>query len=101
MSRPGTRSSSCGDHDDAGLVRLPGRGEADRGAGELDRAGVGRDRAGDDGHQRALAGAVLAEQDVSLAGAQVEIDPAQGANAAEPLLDAGEPQQRLGHWTLP
>ncbi len=85
------------DHDDAGLVRLARGGETGRRTGQRDRAAIRRRGAGDDGHQRALAGTVLAQQDMDLAGAQVEIDAAQGMHAAEPLLDAGEPQQRLVH----
>ena len=40
-------------------------------------------QAGEDVHQRALAGAVLAEQGVDLAGAQLEVDVVVGDDARE------------------
>ena len=48
---------------------------------------------------RRLAGAVLAEQGVDLAGADVEGDVLEGAHAAETLRDAGHPHSR-GRWSL-
>ena len=43
--------------------------------------------AGDDLHQRALAGAVLADETMDLAGGEREVDPAQRLDAAEGLRD--------------
>ena len=45
---------------------------------------------GGDVHQRGLAGAVLAEQRVQLAGEQREIGPAQRVHGAEALVDSLE-----------
>ena len=50
---------------------------------EQDLAGVGPVQPGEDVHQRALAGAVLAEQGVDLARAQVEVDVVVGDDARE------------------
>ena len=57
--------------------------------------------AGQHVHQRRLAGAVLAEQHMHLAGLQVEIDAAQRVHAAETLGDASHGQQRRVHSSLP
>ncbi len=95
------------DRDPAG-GRLP-RGE--RGDGlpaDRDRAGVGDERAGGDVHQRRLAGAVLAEDRVHLAGQHAHRDVGQGRDAAEVLGDAGHLQRgracrrdrRSGHQVL-
>ena len=43
--------------------------------------------AGDDLHQRRLAGAVLADETMDLAGEQREVDPAKRLDAAEGLRD--------------
>ncbi len=59
-----------------------------------DRALVGGLRAGDDLDQRRLAGAVLTDDRVHLAGLQLEVDAPEGADAAVPLLDAGQRQHR-------
>ena len=64
-------------HADAGVQRVAGRAEAHLLAVELHRAGDIRMHAGDDLHQRRLAGAVLADEAVDLAGAQREIDVAK------------------------
>ena len=53
--------------------------------------------AGYDLHERALAGAVLADETVDLADLQRKIDGAQGLHAAERLGDAGEFEQRRTH----
>ena len=76
--------------DDAGGGGVGGRGEADRLAGEDDLAGEGAGgmNAVEDLDQRRLAGAVLAEERVDLAGAYLDVDPAQGRDAAEALGDA-------------
>ena len=64
---------------------MASRGEPkrDRLAVEQDLAGVGPVQPGQDVHQRALAGAVLAEQGVDLAGAQVEVDVVVGERRPE------------------
>ena len=61
---------------------------------DVDGAAVRRVGAGDDLDQRRLAGAVLAEQRVHLAGLHVEVDVLQHADAAEGLRHAFEPHQR-------
>ena len=67
---------------------------------DADLAGVGPVEPVEDVHQRALAGAVLAEQGVDLAGAQVEVDAVVGDDAGEALDDAahldGERGRRCG-----
>ena len=57
-------------------------------------AGIFRVDAGDDLHRRALAGAVLADETVDLAGAQGKIDVPQGLDTAEGLRDADKLEQR-------
>ena len=61
---------------------------------EHHRAGVRLDHAGGDVHQRRLAGAVLAEQGVHLAGQNLERDVLQRGDAGEALGDAGHGQRR-------
>jgi hypothetical protein len=51
---------------------------------------------GEDLHQRGLAGAVLPDQRVRLAAAEVERGVEQGGDRAEGLARALEPQQRRG-----
>ena len=60
-----------------------------------DLALVGLVRAGEDLDQRGLAGAVLAEQAVHLAGADLEVDAVERSGAGELLHDAAHLQQ---HW---
>ena len=60
-----------------------GEPERDRPAVDADLARVRPVEAGEDVHQRALAGAVLAEQGVDLAGAQLEVDVVVGDDARE------------------
>ena len=60
------------DRDDAVLLRGSGAAQLDLGPVDLDRARVGRVHAAEDLHQRALARAVLADQRVDLARAQLE-----------------------------
>ena len=50
--------------------------------------------AGEDLHQRRLAGAVLADQRVHLAGAKLEVDAVERGDAGEALGDRLGPQQR-------
>ncbi len=52
-------------------------------AADQDLAGVARDLAGQDAHQRRLAGAILAEQRMDLAGLDVEVDGLQGPHPSE------------------
>ena len=54
---------------------------------DTDRAGIGLVEPEDHVHQRRLARAVLAEQAVHLASAQVEVDPVVGEQAGEALGD--------------
>ena len=60
---------------------MASRGDASASARavELDLAGIGADEPGQHLHQRRLAGAVLAEQAVQLAGGDVEVDAVVGA----------------------
>ena len=71
-------------------------GNADRLALPADLAGIGMQHAIDDLDQRALAGAVLAEQRMDLAGQDLEIDAVVGEAAREVLDDALERQKRNG-----
>ena len=84
-------------HADAGREGVARRAEMDLVAVERHAAAILRVYARDDLHQRRLAGAVLADQAVDLAGAQHEIDVAQGRDAAEGLRDAihGEPRRAV------
>ena len=61
----------------------------DRPAVDADLALVRPVEAGEDVHERALAGAVLAEQRVDLARPQVEVDVVVGEDAREALDDPG------------
>jgi len=66
-------------------------------AGDGDRAAVGLVGAGDDLDQRALAGAVLAEQGVDLAGLKIESTP-ERAGAAVVLCELAEFEERNETW---
>ena len=77
-------------HRDALRERVARAGGAVRAAGERHAAGVGRVDAEDDVAQRRLAGAVLAEQAVDLAGTDVERDAVERGQRAEALADAVE-----------
>ena len=57
---------------------------------DADLSGIGLAQAVEDPRQRALAGAVLAEQGVHLAGAHVEVDAVVGDERAEPLGEPGD-----------
>ena len=63
---------------------------------EPDFAGVRRIDAGQDLDQRRLAGAVLAEQRMDLAAAQIEIDRVERERSGEMLGQAGDLEQRAG-----
>ena len=89
------------DHADPGGDRVAWRAEVDGTAVDADGALVGPVQAGEDVHQRALAGPVLAEQRVDLARSQVEVDVIVGEDAREPLDDAGRLEgrsDRPGRW---
>ena len=61
-----------------------------------DRAAVGNRRPGCHTHQGRLAGTVLAEQGVHLAGADVEGDAGERGDAVVVLADLGQDHRRLG-----
>ena len=71
------------DHADAGRDRIARRVEHDRSTVEQDLAAVRAVQAGEDVHERALAGAVLAEHGMDLTHAQVEGDPVVGEDTRE------------------
>jgi hypothetical protein len=74
----------------------PGLARRQRSAVHQDVARVGRVVAEQDGHQRALARAVLAQQGQHLAGLQVQRDAVVGGQRAEALGDARQAQHRRG-----
>ena len=77
------------DRSDAKCTRA-GRSERANGlAVDHERPGVGEFGAGDNPHERRLARAVLANERVHLAGAQVKRQPAQRVHAREGLVDRG------------
>ena len=82
------------DDPDAGGLRRVRVAERDLLAVDADRPVVGRVDAGEHLHQRRLAGAVLADDRVDLAGAQVEVDAVQHLDADEALADARHLEQR-------
>lgn len=71
-----------------------GRLERDVFAAPGDPSVVGLVGAGEDLDEGGLAGAVLAEEAVDLAGLDVEVDAVEGADAGEGLGDAGHREQR-------
>ena len=77
-----------------GRDRVARRAERDRPPVDPDLAGVGPVEPVEDVHERALAGAVLAEQGVDLADAQVEVDAVVGDDAREALDDAAAARPR-------
>ncbi len=88
------------DHRDAARGRDP-RVEALLGlAADQDLPGVSRDLAGQNPHQRRLAGPILAEQRVDLAGRDVEVDGPQGPHPSEGPRDAFELDE-VRHPTVP
>ena len=78
------------DHADAGRDRVAGSGEVLDLAVEHDLALVGLVEAVEDVHQRRLAGAVLAEQAVDLAGLDRQGDVVVGDDVAEALGDVAQ-----------
>ena len=63
---------------------------------ELELAGVGRKGAGDDVDQGGFAGAVLAEQNMNLTMAKIEIDAVERHHAGETLADAFQFEKQAG-----
>ena len=76
------------DHADAAGDGVRGTGQVDLLAVEQDLALVGRGEAVEDVHEGGLAGAVLAEQGVDLAGPDLEVDVGVGNDARIALRDA-------------
>jgi hypothetical protein len=83
-------------HRDAGVERIARRVELDRLAPQPDLPAVRTVEAGEDVRQRRLAGAVLAEQRVDLAGGRLEVDVLVGDDGGEALGDP--PQRDCGRW---
>ena len=81
----------------AGPLRLERVGELDPLPVELDLAGVREVDAGQDLHERALAGAVLAHQRMDLAGEQAEVDRVQRPGVTEQLVDATHLEDWCAH----
>jgi hypothetical protein len=84
------------DHADAGLQRGLGVAWDELLAIDADGSGVGAVVAEEDRHQRALAGAVLAEQGEDFPATEIEADVVVGRELAEAFGDAGDLQQRRG-----
>ena len=82
-------------HPDSALQGVAGRAQRHRLAMQLERALVRPVQTRDDVGQRALAGAVLAQQRVHLAGVDLEVDVGVRDHAGEALRDA--PQRHRGH----
>jgi hypothetical protein len=61
---------------------------------EEDGAGIRSERAGEDADEGALAGAVLSEEGMHLAGAQFEASVLEGSDAREGLHDPVEAEER-------
>ena len=75
---------------DAERQALARRADAHGPAAQADLAGVGLVDAGEQADQRRLAGAVLAEQHMDLAGMEIEGDVVVGDDAGERLGDAAQ-----------
>src|SRR5205809_7642551 len=80
------------DQGDAAAPRLERRGRGVRPIVELHRAAVGTQCAGHDAHQRTLAGAVLSDHGVHLAGAEHQVYAVQRHGRAEPLREVRDPE---------
>jgi hypothetical protein len=90
------------DGGDAVALRFRRAGHRDRRPGKQDLAMIRLIDAGHDLDQRRLAGAVLAEQRVDLAGMERERDVIQRLRGAEPLGDAAQfENRRRRHLSLP
>src|SRR5262249_18174190 len=83
-------------HADARVEGVARRLELDRLPVEMDLAGVRSVEAGEDVRERALAGAVLAEQRVRLPRPRPELDAAVCDDAGELLRDAARDDRRSG-----
>ena len=84
------------DDADAEVTRSLGRVDGRRSTVDLDLPFVFHLRAAQDLHQRRLARAVFAQQDVNLTRHQVEIHPVERHHARESLPDAGHAKKRRG-----
>ena len=80
-----------------GALRLERMRELDARPVELDLAGIREVHAGQDLHERALAGAVLAHQRVDLTREQSEVDRVQRLRVTEPLVDGTHLENRCAH----
>ena len=89
-------------HADAGIPCIPGGAQVALLPLDAQAAAIGDMDAGDDLHQRALAGAVLADEAVDLALAQREVDaaerlhPTEGFGDLDKLQEGGGGLQRVG-----
>ena len=83
-------------HPDAVIDRVAGGAHAQRLAPQEDLALVGQVQPVEHVHQRALAGAVLTEQRVDLALAEVEVHVVVGDHAREPHRDPPKLEERRG-----
>ena len=83
-------------HAHAARERVPRRAQLDGLAVQLERSLVGPVEARDDVRERALARAVLAQQRVHLAGADLEVDAGVCDDAGEALRDAPQRHRRYG-----
>ena len=92
---PGDEVELLVDRGDAERDRGVGGAQRDRLAAPADLALVGPVRAGQHLDQGGLAGAVLAEQAVHLAGPDDQVDAVERADAGEGLDDPAHLQQRL------
>jgi hypothetical protein len=82
------------DHPDARRDGVGGRRERDPLAADQQLPGVGLVQPEHDVHQRALAGAVLAEEAMDLAPSEHEVDVGVGEHAREPLRDPADLEHR-------
>ena len=84
------------DHGDAVRERLRRAGERDGAPVQQKPAGVRLVHAGENAHQRGLAGAVLADDRLNLAGREGERDAFQGLDARKRLHDAFDGENGAG-----
>jgi hypothetical protein len=82
------------DHHDPGGLRLDRVAEGARGAGHHDLAGRRRVETADQLEERRLAGAVLAQDGVHLAGVDVDVDAVQDLDGSERHRQAAPLEQR-------
>ena len=83
------------DGDDAGILRLAGRGEVDRLALEDHLTGVALIHAGQDFHQGGFARAVLADKHMDFAPADIEVDIRERQDAGEAFGDPAHFEEEL------